>query len=714
VDLITISLQLAFYVVTAVAVWRFIRRPGRIELAVVAVFGSTAAIFVASTLNNVLPQLQPVLSPVTVILLLAQPVFIFGLVYMIKPQPRWILALVVAGFVLSMVGYFLPPERLNAALLFIAGYFLLGEGAAALIFLRISRERHGLPRLRLRSAGLATMLFALAVFAAAVGAATANGEDNPGQPLANLLALTAGLAYLIAFLPPTTAHNVAQRAIAYDLGSRLLTAPPGTEPQLLWDTLAGTARQVLRASVVQIVDGGDHPIAVSGEEAMDLADQAGADPEDNQQPLTSIDIPLVEGAVAPHLLARTEGRVLFIEDDIAVLKLLGAMTLRAVEREEAMIRLADASRELEAAAAVRASEARFRALLEAVPSAVLAVDPAGSIVWSTGPTAELLGVSVPELTGRRLSDLFVDHGLDLNTTSSGGRVRRAELTAQRGDGSTQPVDVAATPFELEGRQYELFVLSDASWRATANQLRDRFLGVLSHELRTPITSIYGGTQLLISRGERLDPESRDEVLANVAAEAERLLRITENLVVLARVEKGADFFEFRPVALRQLLANLVAREQQLWPGMAIDLDIEPGLPLVAADEDYLGQVLRNLISNAGKYAGQQAQLRIIASTSDDAVTVRVIDDGPGLSDADAEHIFDLYYRAAATSSSPGAGIGLFVCRSLVEAMGGHVWAANAPDAGAEFGFSLRQYVEPGEASVPPSTQSRAPTGSQLG
>ncbi|HVM30052.1 MAG TPA: ATP-binding protein [Candidatus Limnocylindrales bacterium] len=715
-DLIAISLQLAFYVVTGVAAWRFFRRPGRVELALLAVFGSTAGIFAAGAVAGQLPDLQPLLSRLSVSLLLAQPLFIFWLIHLVKPQPRWLLGLLVVGFGISMAGYLLPAERINAVTLFIAAYFAIGEGLAALVFLRLAQERFGLPRLRLRTASVATMFFASAVVAAALGAVAANGQPNPALPLANLLALGAGLAYLVAFLPPTWLHNVAQRAVAFDLGSRLLTAPAGTEPQLLWATLATTARQLLRAGWVEIVTEGGEQLAAAGEvppQGMDRPTGALATAPD--EPLTHVDIPLVEApSTAPHLLAQTAGRVLFLEEDIAVLKLLGTMTLRAVEREEAMIRLADAGRELEAAAAVRASEARFRALLEAVPSAVLAVDQAGAIVWSTGPTGQLLGTPVPELSGRRLSDLFVDHGLDLNTSSSDGRVRRAELIAQRADGSTLPVDVAATAFELESRTYELFVLSDASWRATANQLRDRFLGVLSHELRTPITSIYGGTQLLMSRGERLDPDSRREVLSSVASEAERLLRMTENLVVLARVERGAQFFEFRPVALRQLLSSLVARERQLWPGMTIELDVEAGLPLVAADEDYLGQVVRNLISNAGKYAGHLATVHLTATAAEDEVLVRVIDDGPGLTESDAHQIFDLYYRAAETSAAPGAGIGLFICRSLVEAMGGRIWAANADGAGAEFGFSLPQYVEPGEAPRGADVRERAATNTLLG
>jgi PAS domain S-box-containing protein len=696
--ILTVALQAAFYVVFLVALWRFVRRPGRIELAVVAVFGSTAAVLASSLVGSLAPTLAPLVQPVAVGLLLAQPVFANWLVHLVRPQSRPVMALAVAGFGLSALAYFgrplvadLVPQ--SAVALVIGGYFAVAEGWAAVRFLHLAGQRHGLARARLRLASMATALFASAVVALAVGSVgSVPGQPNPAQPVGHAIALSAAIIYLVAFLPPFWLHAVAQRAVAYDLGTQLVAAPSGTQPQVLWGSLAQSAARLLGARRVELIDSADSVLAAAGEPQRDAGDSA-------LRTVTRLDVPLDEVSDrAPHLIAEVEGRLLFVEDDIAVLRLLGAMTRRAVEREEAMVRLAEAGRELEAAVAIRASEARFRALLEAVPSAVIAVDQEGTIVWSTGPTADLLGVSVPQLTGRRLADLLIDAELDTSPAWD-GRVRRAEVTARRADGSTLPVDAAATAFDLDDRRYQLYVLSDASWRQTANQLRDRFLGVLSHELRTPITSVYGGTQLLLSRGDRLGEETRREVLNNVAAEAERLVRITENLVVLARVERGAGFLGFRPISLRPLLIDLVTREARLWPELSIELDVDPGLPLVAGDEDYLAQVVRNLISNAGKYAGPGARVRVVAGREDGGVAVRVIDNGPGLGESSPEQLFELYYRADDAMPAPGAGIGLFICRSLVEAMGGRIWARTAADGGAEFGFSLPHYVDPAEAPV---------------
>jgi two-component system, OmpR family, sensor histidine kinase KdpD len=133
--------------------------------------------------------------------------------------------------------------------------------------------------------------------------------------------------------------------------------------------------------------------------------------------------------------------------------------------------------------------------------------------------------------------------------------------------------------------------------------------------------------------------------------------------------------------------------------MQIKLTTSRGLPLVAADEEYLALILRNLLSNAAKYAGQDSMVEIVASHTGDAddgsgeVSVRVLDNGPGISEAEAEQLFGLYYRSADSSGAPGAGIGLFVCRGLVNAMSGRIWARPRPEGGAEFGFSLPVYAE---------------------
>ena len=131
-----------------------------------------------------------------------------------------------------------------------------------------------------------------------------------------------------------------------------------------------------------------------------------------------------------------------------------------------------------------------------------------------------------------------------------------------------------------------------------------------------------------------------------------------------------------------------------WPGVTFALDMAPGLPTVTADPTYVEQVLRNLLSNAAKYSGAGSTVEVSLEDGDGEVIVRVRDDGPGLDAEDVDRLFGLYYRAARQASiAPGAGIGLFVCRELVTAMGGRIWATPRPDKGAEFGFSIPVYVE---------------------
>ena len=136
--------------------------------------------------------------------------------------------------------------------------------------------------------------------------------------------------------------------------------------------------------------------------------------------------------------------------------------------------------------------------------------------------------------------------------------------------------------------------------------------------------------------------------------------------------------------------------------------------MVAADEEYLAQIMRNLLSNAAKYSGAGSTVEVSLEDDDGEVIVRVCDNGPGITEDDAEHLFGLYYRSPRqAASAPGAGIGLFVCRELVAAMGGRIWAKSREGGGAEFGFSLPAYVEELEPDEPadeiaPAAKQRAP------
>lgn len=223
-------------------------------------------------------------------------------------------------------------------------------------------------------------------------------------------------------------------------------------------------------------------------------------------------------------------------------------------------------------------------------------------------------------------------------------------------------------------------------RRRSDVLREAFIDVMAHELKTPLSTIYGGLQTVASHGASLSQESRDELLADATAEAHRLVRLVDDLVVLSRLERGVEVDLSEPLMVSHLTRRVVQAKVRD-TGAEISVTIPTDTPAVCGEVAYVEQVLRNLLTNARKYG--KPPYEVVVSRFDDEVEVRVLDRGPGLP-PDLDRLFDLYYRAAsATKRASGSGIGLFVCRELVRLMGGRTWAANREGGGAEFGFSLR-------------------------
>jgi len=227
--------------------------------------------------------------------------------------------------------------------------------------------------------------------------------------------------------------------------------------------------------------------------------------------------------------------------------------------------------------------------------------------------------------------------------------------------------------------------------------RDAFIGVVGHELRTPITTIYGMSQLLRRRFWTMDPTLVAQHLDDISEESDRLRRLTEDLLVLSRAEGRKLAVGDDPILIAHVVREAVEQEAARAPDHAFSVDAAAALPIVVGEETYVEQVVRNLLTNAVKYSDAGTPIRVLVSTEDGGVAVRVIDAGPGVSPEALEHLFEAFYRAPEVRrSAAGAGIGLFVSRELVEAMGGRIWAAAAPRPsvkGSEFGFWLPAAVE---------------------
>lgn len=277
------------------------------------------------------------------------------------------------------------------------------------------------------------------------------------------------------------------------------------------------------------------------------------------------------------------------------------------------------------------------------------------------------------------------------------------------DAGGQPIRMVGTGTDItERRRLEADrdrLLAD---ERRAGSFREAFLEVISHELRTPITTIFGLTRILMRPGRLADLDGTAGLIDDIAAESERLHRLVEDLLVLTKAERGQFAIEAEPLELRHLLGRVVDHESVRLLGLDITVEIPRDLPIVAGEATYVDQIVRNLLSNAGKYTPAGTKVVVRATHEGDAVAIRVLDAGPGIARDTASRVFELFYRDPLSAKTvAGSGIGLFVCASLVEAMGGRIWAQPRPEGGSEFGFTLLVLQDDESAEQPRQTEEPA-------
>jgi signal transduction histidine kinase len=224
----------------------------------------------------------------------------------------------------------------------------------------------------------------------------------------------------------------------------------------------------------------------------------------------------------------------------------------------------------------------------------------------------------------------------------------------------------------------------------AHRMQEAFISVISHELRTPITTILAGSRLL-RRRVRGVPDAED-LATDIEAESDRLFRIVEDLLVLSRLERRNLSIAEEPVHLTRLVDRVIASVARRWPTTVFIEPEDASVRVARGEETYIEQILRNLLSNAAKYAPPGSTVRVEFEDAGEEILVRVLDEGPGIARDEVEQLFTLFYRSPATAASAaGAGIGLFVSRRLADEMGGRMWARARPEGGSEFGFSVAAF-----------------------
>ncbi len=226
-------------------------------------------------------------------------------------------------------------------------------------------------------------------------------------------------------------------------------------------------------------------------------------------------------------------------------------------------------------------------------------------------------------------------------------------------------------------------------------LRTEFLANVSHELRTPLASIKGFASTLLQPDVEFDKDSWFEFLRTIDKEADRLKRLIEDLLVTSCLEAGRLEVRRESRRLNEIVRSIEDRLQRLATRHRLQFRIPAGLPAVLVDEEHIGEVITNLVENAVKSSKEGSSIIIEARSEEGAVITSVCDQGIGVPSEFHLKIFERFYQLEGENGEhrPGAGLGLSICRGIVEAHGGRIWVESEPHNGARFSFSLPVEIE---------------------
>ena len=385
----------------------------------------------------------------------------------------------------------------------------------------------------------------------------------------------------------------------------------------------------------------------------------------------------------------------------------------------------------------RISERRLAAITSASADAIISTNLEGEIEsWNRG-ARDLFGYNQDEIFGTPVADLLagessaqVEIRWVLNSVQESGFIRGYETTCKDADGNVKMVELTATALEgsegdptgtsvilrditsrkkrdeeirqlnltlnqqVRERTQELAEKVTALARAnqelqTLDQTRSEFVSLVSHQIRAPLTNMRGAVnQMQVGCG------NINSTCANMFTILEqqvvRLDRLVVNILNAAQIEAERLIVQLEPISVLPLVNLVLEQTIVLSTERVIQIPTKPGIPMVHADRDRLAEALTNLLDNADKYSPADTPIEIDLRANQKEVVVSIRDEGPGLPQEDLERVFEKFYRADSSDSQSayGYGLGLYVCRSLVEAQGGRVWAENHPSGGAIFSISL--------------------------
>ena len=367
---------------------------------------------------------------------------------------------------------------------------------------------------------------------------------------------------------------------------------------------------------------------------------------------------------------------------------------------------------------------QHQSILDSVGDGIWGMDLEGRLTFINRSGAAMLGYSPQELLGQNMHAM-VHHS---HADGSPYAVEDCPISASvkrdtpqqvdndvfwRKDGQSLPVQYVACPLVENGRVDGVVVaFTDITERRRLDRMKDEFIATVSHELRTPLTSLRAALGLIAGGALEKRPEKVPQMIDIALSNCDRLVRLVNDIVDFERIGSGTLPLHQSEWNAIDLLQRAISAEKgaAARAGLTFRIDAQP--VDVWVDGDRMLQVLGNLIRNAIKFSEKGGEIRLAArASSEREVTFEVQDQGQGIPEEKLDLIFDRFQQADASDSRlrGGTGLGLALCRGIINQHGGRIWAANNPGSGSTFYFTVEQYLpksdaetdqEPGDSAEP--------------
>jgi PAS domain S-box-containing protein len=379
----------------------------------------------------------------------------------------------------------------------------------------------------------------------------------------------------------------------------------------------------------------------------------------------------------------------------------------------------------ESARAEALAERKFRVLIEDAPDAILQVDSEGKILLANRTVERMFGYSSEELLGKGVDSLVPEAVRSKHTAfrkefAKAGVSRPMglglDLYARRKDGTELPVEISLSPIQTEDGVNVTAVIRDVSERKLAeqqirslersylaelkarhveaerlNQLKSEFMASISHELRTPLHTIIGFAELLSEEGAGPLNEKQRLFVSHIQTDSEHLLGLINDVLDLSRIEAGGLVVRAEALPLQAAISEAVNAIRPQADGKQVTVR-EYAVPKIdiLADPLRVRQILYNLLSNGVKFTDPGGEVAVSAELDADSVRITVADTGRGIPEEECGRIFDKFYQVGYTTAGvrQGTGLGLTICKQLVEILGGRIWVKSEPGKGSHFHFTL--------------------------